>query len=378
LRWEKKKIRKVKILNNEISTTPIFLTSLILAFQKEVFDHIYKFIAQYMTLWENHEKMSSYENSLILKIVIFKSLNSFSAIFYISFLKEKYEGCVNKNCFFEIGTQIYLNLAAFFVVRLTIYLKRLFVYILNKRKISNDLSSKEISFEPQTLYRLKAQEGFEYTLVSMNDIVVFFGYILFFSVAAPLTPVFVFLNIYFFVNICLIQRLIENYTIYYFFNSNNVQEIKGIEIYNKILKFFCLIGSLSCISLVLFSNPSFKNVSIVSKISTIAIFENIMLLILYFVNFSFLPKCKLYFNKGYYETELIKSIYASKYFQKQNDALPHHDLNSKLSHRIMISSIINLNEESHSQQYKINLSKDENKKVIDDKEISNVNVIHNQ
>ncbi len=190
----------MKILNHEISKTPLFLTSLILAFQKEVFDHIYKYIAEYLTLWENHAKMSSFENSLILKIVIFKSLNSFSAIFYISFLKEKIEGCVNKNCFFEIGTQIYLNLAAFFVVHFTIYMKRLIVYILKKRKISNNLSSKKITFEPHTLYRLKAQEGFEYTLVSMNDIVVFFGYILFFSVAAPLTPVFVFLNIYFFVN----------------------------------------------------------------------------------------------------------------------------------------------------------------------------------
>jgi hypothetical protein len=103
-----------------------------------------------------------------------------------------------------------------------------------------------------------------------------------------------------------------------------------------------------------------------------------MLLILYFVNFSILPKCKLLFNKGFYETELIKSIYTSKYFQKQNDALPHHDLSSKLSHRMMISSIININEESHSQQFNINLSKDENKKIIDDKEISDVNVIHNQ
>lgn len=152
-----------------------------------------------MTLWENHEKMSLFENSLVLKIVIFRSINSFSAIFYISFFKEKYEGCLDKNCFFEIGTQIYCNLAAYFVVHLTIYITRLITYILNKQKISKELKSKEISFNPHTLYRLKALQGLEFNMVGLYHIAVFFGYILFFSVAAPLTPIFVFLNIFFFV-----------------------------------------------------------------------------------------------------------------------------------------------------------------------------------
>jgi hypothetical protein len=76
---------------------------------------------------------------------------------------------------------------------------------------------------------------------------------------------------------------------------------------------------------------------------------------------------------GFENLETIKSIYYSKYFSKETDALPHHDLNSKISNKIMMSSITShIKDDIYFHTNKVFITKEENKPLIDDKDIGNI------
>ena len=201
-RWEKLELKKIKILEQNKKAYSYFypiMTSLLNALQMELFNYIYtNYFAVMMTNWENHEKMSLYDNSLILKEVTYKSINSFSSVFYIAFLKDKGE-CQFGDCFSEIGIQIYMNFLIYFLVRILIFFKRFVFYSYFKNDIKKKLSTKNLKFESHTIYRLKALEDIDFILVTYNDLLIFFGQIIFFSVAAPFSPIFAFLILYFFV-----------------------------------------------------------------------------------------------------------------------------------------------------------------------------------
>ncbi len=197
-KWEKSKIETLKILQKNKKAYSYFypiITSLINATQIELLNYIYSiYFAVYMTNWENHEKMSLYENSLILKEVIYRTFNSFSSSIYIAFIKDSSE-CENSDCFKEIGIQIYMNFFVFFLVRLLTYFYRLSLYWYFKKDITKRYI-KPVSFSTHSIYRLKALEDIDFVLVTYNDLLIIFGNIIFFSVAAPLSPLIAFVVLY--------------------------------------------------------------------------------------------------------------------------------------------------------------------------------------
>lgn len=197
-KWEKSKISTFKIImKNQKAYSHFYpiMTSLINATQMELLNYIYTYyFAVYMTNWENHEKMSLYENSLILKEVIYKTFNSFSSSLYIAFLKDSTE-CENNDCFKEIGIQIYMNFFVFFLVRLLTYFYRISLYWYFKNDIKKRYKN-PVSFTSHSIYRLKALDDIEFVLVTYNDLLILFGKIIFFSVAAPLSPIIAFVVIY--------------------------------------------------------------------------------------------------------------------------------------------------------------------------------------
>jgi len=52
-----------------------------------VFDMIYKFVSKYGNEWENHRTDQDYQNAMIMKSFIFKFVNSFASLFYLSMIR---------------------------------------------------------------------------------------------------------------------------------------------------------------------------------------------------------------------------------------------------------------------------------------------------
>jgi anoctamin-10/anoctamin-7 len=63
------------------------IASLLNAVQIQVMNYIYGTVSVYLNEFENHRTETIYEDALIGKTFVFQFVNSFAALFYISFVK---------------------------------------------------------------------------------------------------------------------------------------------------------------------------------------------------------------------------------------------------------------------------------------------------
>lgn len=66
---------------------PDYITSVINAVSIQLMAFIYGWLARVLTSWENHAVKSSYDNSLIIKLAVFNSINSYFPLMYIAAIK---------------------------------------------------------------------------------------------------------------------------------------------------------------------------------------------------------------------------------------------------------------------------------------------------
>ncbi|XP_077455911.1 anoctamin-10 isoform X3 [Stigmatopora argus] len=66
----------------------LYIPSIIYAMVIEVMNLIYRYAAELLTEWENHRLESSYQNHLVLKVLVFNFLNCFASLFYIAFIMQ--------------------------------------------------------------------------------------------------------------------------------------------------------------------------------------------------------------------------------------------------------------------------------------------------
>ncbi|XP_075601830.1 anoctamin-10 isoform X2 [Balearica regulorum gibbericeps] len=71
---------------SNFSSLMLFVPSIIYAVVIEIMNRIYRYAAEFLTSWENHRLESSYQNHLILKVLVFNFLNCFASLFYIAFV----------------------------------------------------------------------------------------------------------------------------------------------------------------------------------------------------------------------------------------------------------------------------------------------------
>ncbi len=165
--------------------------------QIKVMTIIYSFVAEFLTNWENHEKASYYNNSLSLKIVFFEFINNYSSLYYIAFFKDSLEGCKKGNCMGELRLQIYMILFTSFVFNLIEIGLPFAQHYFNKRKyIKSFPQEKSIEFVPHGIHHQNICQEYSTLSDDYNEILIGFGYLTFFSVAAPLTPLICLILIY--------------------------------------------------------------------------------------------------------------------------------------------------------------------------------------
>ena len=44
-------------------------------------------IAKYLTKWENHKTLTSYQDSLVVKLFAFEFVNNFGYLFYLAYIR---------------------------------------------------------------------------------------------------------------------------------------------------------------------------------------------------------------------------------------------------------------------------------------------------
>ena len=273
--------------------------------QIKVVNLIYYYVAKYLNEWENHFTINKKTTSFAQKLILFDFLNSYSSLFYIAFIKPYNEGCVNDNCLKELETQMY----SIFLIYVAVFIFELFylygIYYYNKKKLGNINIGN--SLEIQGLEHQMMMSPMEDINLEYNDIINQFGYACLFSVAAPLTPLIVFL-------LAIINRITNYYKFVQLKRIDTLWECNGISFYNYIIKIFLFVGIMVNVAIFLFTNsqisPLDNNFELIKgKFLTISIVENSLLLIYFSVNWNTLPKWFKYEN-------IIRKLYFNKFFKK--------------------------------------------------------------
>jgi hypothetical protein len=70
-----------------------------------IFDYLYSKVAAKLNKFENHRTETEHEDSLIVKIMAFRFVNNYFALFYIAFVKPSipdFDACTNNSCLKEL------------------------------------------------------------------------------------------------------------------------------------------------------------------------------------------------------------------------------------------------------------------------------------
>ncbi|EQC28357.1 hypothetical protein SDRG_13904 [Saprolegnia diclina VS20] len=159
--------------------------------------------------YENHETDAQYENSLVLKTFVFQFINNFSALIYIAFLKNIFEGPSNTRLH-ELAYSLAIVYGSQLVIGNVkeILLPRVWVW-LSKRSILKQEAVAEHQSEAEKEFFLATYE-WSGTFDDFTEIITQFGFCTLFVVAFPLTPVLSLLNNYLEIRVDGYRLLFEN------------------------------------------------------------------------------------------------------------------------------------------------------------------------
>ena len=284
----------------------------------------YQGIAKYFNDKENHRKEIDSKNALALKLIIYDFINSYYSIFYIGFIKRSslfgrkpgkcngFRG--NDSCSEEIKIQLYT----------IVFIKFIFDFwelgrpILKQKskifRLKQQLSQEDI--KPYSLEHQMICNEYNYVLFEYSEMIINIGYVFLFAGIAPLVPVFIFLLGY-------LERAFDTYKICFLERVNIINPSNGIEIYNKIFKTFIYLGLISNAAFVFFADNYFlPDLSIYSKINIYCVFVFVIFLMSIVFFWNILPPWFQYLDD-------IKELYMKKYYERDNNNLPHLHIKKK-------------------------------------------------
>lgn len=171
------------------SSLVLFLPSIIYAIVIEVLNRIYRYAAEFLTGWENHRLESSYQNHLVLKVLVFNFLNCFASLFYIAFVLHDMKLLRQSLATLLITSQILNQIVEAFLP-----------YWLQKRrnkKVHKKLGRTSMDKELPWAEQVKLEADMDTYLGTFDDyleLFLQFGYVSLFSCVFPLAAVLAVLN----------------------------------------------------------------------------------------------------------------------------------------------------------------------------------------
>ncbi|KAM4632897.1 anoctamin-10 [Polymixia lowei] len=169
----------------------VFIPSIIYAIVIEIMNLIYRYAAEFLTGWENHRLESSYQNHLVLKVLVFNFFNCFASLFYIAFVMQDMVLLRQSLATLLITSQI---LNQFMEAFLPYWLqRRRNKKMIRKAQKRRTLEDKELPLAEQVML----EADMSVYLGTFDDYLeqfLLFGYVSLFSCVYPLAAVLVVLN----------------------------------------------------------------------------------------------------------------------------------------------------------------------------------------
>ncbi|XP_048367532.1 anoctamin-10 isoform X2 [Sphaerodactylus townsendi] len=174
---------------SDLSSLLLYVPGIIYAVVIEVLNRLYQYAAEFLTSWENHRLESSYQNHLVLKVLVFNFFNCFASLFYIAFVMFDMK-LLRQNLATLLITSQILNQCV----------EAILPYCLQKRRnkrVKKRMKSLEIDTDLSLFEQVNLEKEMDTYLGTFDDyleLFLQFGYVSLFSCVYPLAAVFAVLN----------------------------------------------------------------------------------------------------------------------------------------------------------------------------------------
>ncbi|XP_038666274.1 anoctamin-10 [Scyliorhinus canicula] len=171
------------------SSILMFVPSIVYALVIEIMNRIYRYAAEFLTSWENHRLESSFQNHLVLKVLVFNFVNCFASLFYIAFIIQDLK-LLRQNLAALLITSQIIN--QFVEAWIPYWLQRRRKNIV-KQRLSIKSKEKELPLTDQIALEGK-MEPYLGTFDDYLELFQQFGYVSLFSCVFPLAAILAILN----------------------------------------------------------------------------------------------------------------------------------------------------------------------------------------
>jgi hypothetical protein len=183
-------------LPESIANNRIFVFQIALAVIVEVSNALLSTMATKLTNWENHRTATEYDNHKLMKVMMFKFVNSYFVLYYIAFFKTQLNlfgmECMQNDCLVDLEHQV----GAFVIVRLTLSNVAEFAFprVLSclrafsetrKAYIQNMTSYSKLQMADMSSAEQQAKKEPYQSFAEFDDTLVAHGYASLFAVASP-------------------------------------------------------------------------------------------------------------------------------------------------------------------------------------------------
>jgi len=172
-----------------------------------IFNNIYGVIAEHMNEWENYKTDTEYENALIIKVFLFRFVNSYATLYYMAFVRP-YEdessglSCADEECMVDLRS----NLATIFLTQLTVSNAIELGSVFAGRLAGGGGASYFTDNIKDRIWNEYASEVYERTFDDYCELLISVGYATLFVISFPASPFLAFLG-------CVIEARIDGYKI---------------------------------------------------------------------------------------------------------------------------------------------------------------------
>ncbi|ETO02780.1 transmembrane protein, partial [Reticulomyxa filosa] len=200
--------------------TTDYVVSVVNALVIMFFNNIYGVVAEKMNAWENYETETQYENNLILKVFVFRFVNSYASLYYLAFFRrfEHFDSrlhCDPEQCSKQLASQ----LAVIFLTQLfvsnafelgTLWFARAYKRRRQRTAVGSLLQTYQNDYDNDDnddnddddndyaannhVWNEYQSERYDRTFDDYNELLVSYGYCTLFVIAFPLAPLFGFLS----------------------------------------------------------------------------------------------------------------------------------------------------------------------------------------